>query len=166
MIRSIIVARASNGVIGRDNDLIWHLPHDLKFFKSTTSGHYVLMGRKSYESLGKPLPNRLNVVITRNPDYKVEGALVVHSLEEALTLAGKQGQQEAFILGGGEIYKQALEQKLVDKIYLTEIHEDFEGDTYFPELDSNQWQEIQREEFKADEDNPHDHAFVVYQPVN
>lgn len=160
MIRSIIVARADNRVIGKDNQLIWHMPHDLKFFKTTTSGHYVLMGRKSFESLGKPLPNRLNIIITRNQDYSAEGALVVHSLQEALQLAEDQKQQEVFILGGGEIYKQALEKGLVDRIYLTEIKDSFEGDTYFPELDKNQWKETHREEYQADHQNPHDYAFV------
>lgn len=161
MRRSIIVARADNGVIGKDNELIWHMPHDLKFFKETTSGHYVLMGRKSFESVGKPLPNRLNIIITRNPDYAAEGALVVHSLKDALVLAEQQKQQEVFILGGGEIYRQALEQQLVDRIYLTEINGSFEGDTYFPELDESQWQETHREEYQADHKNPHDYAFVT-----
>lgn len=161
MIRSIIVARADNRVIGKDNQLIWHMPHDLKFFKTTTSGHYVLMGRKSFESLGKPLPNRLNIIVTRNQDYAAEGALVVHSLQEALQLAEDQKQQEVFILGGGEIYKQALDKGWVDRIYLTEIKDSFEGDTYFPELDKNQWNETHREEYQADHQNPHDYAFVT-----
>jgi dihydrofolate reductase len=161
MIRSIIVARANNRVIGKDNGLIWHMPHDLKHFKNTTSGHYVLMGRKSFESLGKPLPNRLNVIITRNKEYAAEGALVVHGLKEALQLAAEQKQQEVFILGGGEIYKQALDAGQVDRIYLTEIQDRFEGDTYFPELDMSQWQEVSRESFKADHQNPHDYAFVL-----
>lgn len=161
MIRSFIVACAENRAIGKDNQLIWHMPNDLKFFKTTTSGHYVLMGRKSYESMGKPLPNRLNVVITRNKDYAIEGALVVHSLEEALKLAADQQQQEVFILGGGEIYRQALEKKLVDRIYLTEIKESFEADTFFPELDESEWEETHREEYQADHLNPHDYAFVT-----
>lgn len=161
MIRSIIVARADNGVIGKDNQLIWHMPHDLKFFKTTTSGHYVVMGRKSFESMGKPLPNRLNIIITRNEEYAAEGALVVHSLEEGLKLAKEQKQKEVFILGGGEIYRQALEKKLVDRIYLTEIKESFEGDTYFPAINEQDWKEVNREEFQADHQNPHDYAFVT-----
>lgn len=164
MIRSIIVARASNGAIGKDNDLLWHMPHDLKHFKTTTSGHYVLMGRKSFESLGKPLPNRLNVIITRNKNYKAEGALVVHSLEEALELAKNQQQEEVFILGGGEIYKQSLERDLVDRIYLTEVKQDFEADTFFPKLDDSKWRELSREEYQADHQNPHDYAFVTLEP--
>ncbi|MBW3546179.1 MAG: dihydrofolate reductase [Bacteroidetes bacterium] len=161
MIRSIIVARANNGVIGKDNGLIWHMPRDLRFFKETTTGHYVLMGRKSYEAVGKPLPNRLNIIITRNSDYAAENCLVLHSLQEALELASQQKQQEVFILGGGEIYRQALDKGWVDRIYLTEIKESFEGDTYFPELDMSQWQESMREEHQADEQNPHDFAFVI-----
>ncbi|WP_224996535.1 dihydrofolate reductase [Cesiribacter sp. SM1] len=161
MIRSIIVARADNGVIGKDNGLIWHMPHDLKFFKETTTGHYVLMGRKSYESVNKPLPNRLNIIITRQQDYFKENCLVLHSLEEALQLAEAQKQQEVFILGGGEIYRQALDKGYVDRIYLTEIKDTFEGDTYFPELDMSQWQETRREEYQADHQNPHDYAFVT-----
>lgn len=160
MIRTIIVARADNRVIGRDNQLIWKMPHDLKFFKEKTSGHFVIMGRKSYESLGKPLPNRLNIVITRNTSYAVEGAIVVHSLQEALKLAETQKQQEVFILGGGEIYKQAFEKELVDKMYITEIKDSFDGDTYFPEYNKDEWQETNREEFQADHLNPHDYAFV------
>ncbi|AHM59578.1 dihydrofolate reductase region [Flammeovirgaceae bacterium 311] len=161
MIRSIIVARADNGVIGKDNGLIWHMPHDLKFFKDTTSGHYVIMGRKSYEAINKPLPNRLNIIVTRQQDYFKENCLVLHSLEKALQLAENQQQQEAFILGGGEIYRQALDNGWVDRIYLTEIKDSFEGDTYFPELDMSQWEETKREEYQADHQNPHAYAFVT-----
>lgn len=161
MIRSIIVARADNNVIGKDNGLIWHMPHDLRFFKETTSGHYVIMGRKSYEAINKPLPNRLNIIITRNQNYYIENCLVLHSLQEALELGQQQKQTEVFILGGGEIYRQALDQGVVDRIYLTEIKESFKGDTYFPTLDMSEWQETHREEFKADHQNPHDYAFVT-----
>lgn len=155
-----MVAKAANNIIGKDNDLVWHLPADLKHFKSTTSGHYVIMGRKTYESMGKPLPNRLNIIITRNRDYHVEGAVVLHRLEEALDFARLQGQQLVFILGGGEIYRQAL--PLVDEMYITEIHESFEGDTTFPETDPDQWQVADRQDFKADADNPHAYSFVWY----
>ena len=161
MIRTIIVARAENNVIGKDNQLIWRMPNDLKFFKEKTSGHYVLMGRKSYESMGKPLPNRLNIVITRNKEYAIEGAMVVHSLQEALDFSEQQKQKEVYILGGGEIYKQAFEKQVVDKIYLTEIKDTFEGDTYFPEFNKNEWKEVAREEYQADHLNPHDYAFVT-----
>jgi dihydrofolate reductase len=161
MIKSIIVAKAKNNVIGKDNSLIWHMPHDLKHFKTTTSGHYVLMGRKSFESLGKPLPNRLNVIITRNRQYSAEACIVEHSLADALQLAKDQKQEEVFILGGGEIYKQALEEGLVDKIYLTEIHHEFEGDTYFPELKENTWNEVERTDYEADDENPYPYSFVT-----
>ena len=161
MIRTFIVAMAENRVIGKDNQLIWRMPNDLKFFKEKTTGHYVIMGRKSYESMGKPLPNRLNIIITRNQDYAIEGAMVVHGLQEALDLAEQQKQKEVFILGGGEIYKQAFEKKLVDKIYLTEIKDTFEGDTFFPEFNEAEWQETEREEYQADHLNPHDYAFVT-----
>ena len=161
MIRSIIVARADNGVIGKDNGLIWHMPHDLKFFKETTTGHYVIMGRKSFEAVGKPLPNRLNIIVTRQQDYYAENCLVLHSLQEALELGAQQRQKEVFILGGGEIYRQALDQDWVDRIYLTEIKSNFEGDTYFPEIDAAQWNETHREEYQADHQNQHDYAFVT-----
>lgn len=163
MIRTIIVARADNGVIGKDNGLVWKMPNDLKFFKEKTSGHYVIMGRKSFESMGKPLPNRLNIIITRNKEYAVEGAMVVHSLQEALDFGSQQKQKEVFILGGGEIYKQAFEKELVDKMYLTEIKDTFEGDTYFPEFKQENWEELEREEYQADHLNPHDYAFVTLQ---
>jgi dihydrofolate reductase len=161
MIRSIIVAKSENNVIGKDNDLVWKMPADLKHFRSTTTGHFIVMGRKTLEATEKPLPGRTSIVITRQEDFRAEGCLVVHSLEEAYELGRKYGQEEVFILGGGEIYKQAMES--ADKIYLTEIKETFEGDTYFPEVDPEVWKETSRVEHKADEKNPHDYAFVEYE---
>ncbi|MDQ3393060.1 MAG: dihydrofolate reductase [Bacteroidota bacterium] len=158
MQKSIIVAKAENNVIGKDNDLIWHMPNDMKHFRSTTMGHYIIMGRKTFEATKKPLPGRTSIVITRNKDYKAEGCIVVNNILEAFKLGEENKQEEVFILGGGEIYKQAMD--LADKIYLTEIKEEFEGDTYFPEIDSNKWKEIKREEFQSDEKNPHPYAFV------
>lgn len=158
MIKSIIVAKAENNIIGKDNGLIWHMPQDLKHFRSTTMGHYIIMGRKTFEATQKPLPGRTSIVITRNKEYKAEGCLIVNNIEEAFRLGMENKQEEVFILGGGEIYKQAMD--LADKIYLTEIKQTFEGDTYFPEIDDRKWQEIKREEFKADDKNPHDYAFV------
>jgi len=117
---SLIVAVANNGVIGKDNDLIWHLPNDMKFFKQTTTAHHVIMGRKNFESIPerfRPLPNRTNVIITRNSDYKAEGCVVVNSVEQALEVAKQNGDTQPFIIGGGQIYKLALENNLVDKIY-------------------------------------------------
>ena len=140
---SLIVAVAKNGVIGKNDNLIWHLPNDMRFFKETTMGHHVIMGRKNFESIPhkfRPLPNRTNVVITKQTDYKAKGCIVVNSVEDALVIAKKNGDKEPFIIGGGQIYKLALEKNLVDKIYLTRIHHSFEGDTFFPELNEN-WKE-------------------------
>lgn len=161
MIISQIVAVAENKVIGKDNDLIWRLPADLRYFKETTSGHHILMGRKNYESIGRPLPNRTSVIITRNKDYQAEGCIVVNSIEEALKVAKANGETEAFIIGGGEIYKSSLQQ--TDKIYYTEIHETFDGDTFYPELDKTTWKETAREKHLKDEKNPYDYSFVVYE---
>ena len=160
---SLIVAVSENGVIGKDNDLIWHLPKDMKFFKETTMGHHVIMGRKNFESIPhkfKPLPNRTNIVITRQSDYKAEGSIVVNSVEDALEIAKVNGDLEPFIIGGGQIYKIALEKNLVDRIYLTRIHYSFDGDTFFPELNSD-WKEINREDCFKDERNKYDYSFIV-----
>ena len=140
MIISIIAAVSDNNVIGKNNKLPWHLPEDLKRFKEVTSGHTVIMGRKTYESIGRPLPNRVNIVITRNKDFKPKGVKVVHSIEEALSLASEAGETETFIIGGAEIYKQAL--PLANKIYLTRINKNYKGDAYFPEL-GKEWKETE-----------------------
>ncbi len=161
MIKIIMAAKASNNIIGKNNDLVWHLPADLKFFKQTTKGHTLIMGRKTFESLANPLPNRHSWVITRNKDYQKEGIEVFHSLESALQAGEKQGLETIFILGGGEIYKQSMD--LADKMIITEVHHEFEGDTYFPEIDPTIWQEVDREEHKADEKNKYDFAFVQYE---
>ncbi len=158
-----MVARADNRVIGKDKDLVWHLPADLKYFKKMTTGHHVIMGRKTFESFGNPLPNRKHVVITRNKDYDAGNHYVVGSLEEAFDVCEKAGQKHVFVLGGGEIYKLALNK--VDRIYLTEVHDNYEGDTYFPEIDPGQWKELSRVDFKADEKNKVDYSFVVLEPV-
>lgn len=160
---SLIVAVSENGVIGKDNDLIWHLPKDMKFFKETTQGHHVIMGRKNFESIPhkfRPLPNRTNVIITRQSDYKAEGCLVVNSVEESIEIAKQNEDTEPFIIGGGQIYKIALEQNLVDRIYLTRIHHDFEGDTFFPELNSD-WEEVKRVDCYEDEKNKYEYSFIV-----
>ena len=154
---SIIVAVSENNVIGKDNDLIWHLPRDLKHFKDTTTGHYIIMGRKTFESNGRPLPNRTNVIITRDKNYTAEGCIVVHSLEEAIKRA--ENDSEPFIIGGGKIYEQAL--PLVDRIYLTQIHHSFEGDTYFPELDMNEWVVTDKRDFEPDEKNRYPFSILV-----
>jgi dihydrofolate reductase len=161
---SMIVATAQNRVIGRDNALPWYLPNDLKYFKQTTLGKPVIMGRKTYESIGKPLPGRTNIVITRQTDYLPEGVKVVHSVAEARDLAESvcliDGQEEAMIMGGAEIYTLALPD--ADRLYLTEVHADVDGDAYFPEYDKTEWQEISREDFNAEGPNPYNYSFVVY----
>jgi dihydrofolate reductase len=151
----IIVAMSNNRVIGNNNELIWRLSSDLKRFKELTTGHPVVMGRKTYESIGKPLPNRRNIIITRNLEYEVNGCEVVSSLEEALLLTNN----DCFIIGGGEIYKQSLE--VADKIYLTLVHKDFEGDTTFPEL-GKEWATIDTKDFDADEKNEYNYSFIEY----
>lgn len=152
----IIVAMSKNRVIGNNNQLIWKLSSDLKRFKELTTGNPVVMGRKTFESIGKPLPNRRNIIITRNNDYIVEGCEIVSSLEEALLLTNNN----CFIIGGGEIYKQALD--ITDKIYLTLVHKDFEGDTIFPEL-SKEWAKISRKDFEADDKNQYKYSFIEYE---
>lgn len=152
----IIVAKSRNGVIGDSNKLIWRLPADLANFKKITTGHSIVMGRKTFESIGKPLPGRRNIIITRNPDYEVKDCEVVNSLEEALLLTGN----DCFIIGGGEIYKQSLD--IASKIYLTLVDEDFTGDTIFPELDDN-WFKSSEENFSSDEKNPYNYSFITYE---
>ena len=146
---SIIVAVAENNVIGKDNDLIWKLPRDMRHFKETTTGHYIIMGRKTFESNGRPLPNRTNVIITRDKTYKAEGCIIAHSLEDAIKEA--KNDSEAFIIGGGVIYELAM--PLIDRIYLTKIHHLFEGDTFFPELNMNEWLITEERFFEPDEKN-------------
>jgi dihydrofolate reductase len=161
MIKIIMAAKASNNIIGKNNNLVWHLPADLKFFKQTTKGHTLIMGRKTFESLANPLPNRQSWVITRNKEYQKEGITVFHSLESALQAGEKQGLETIFILGGGEIYKQSM--GLADKMIITEVHHEFEGDTYFPEIDPKVWREVAREEHESDEKNKYNFAFVEYE---
>lgn len=161
MIKIIMAAKALNNVIGKDNDLIWHLPADLKFFKKTTLGHTLIMGRKTFESLGNPLPQRESWIITRNKNYIASGVTTFNSLDSALERAEKKGLESVFILGGGEIYSQSI--NIADKLIITEVHEEFDGDTYFPEIDMNVWEETQREEHKADEKNKFNFAFVQYE---
>ncbi|KAA9349935.1 MULTISPECIES: dihydrofolate reductase [Larkinella] len=161
MLISLIAAVAENGVIGQDNDLVWRLPDDFRYFKQTTSHHPILMGRKTFESLGKPLLNRLNVVITRNPDYRPDGVVVVDSLEKAMDEARKTGIDEAFVIGGAEIYRQAIDS--ADRLYLTEVKASFEGDATFPDFDKSHWQEISRRHHATDERHAVAFDFVVWE---
>jgi len=156
---SIIVALAQNRVIGKDNKMLWYLPTDFKLFRELTTNHHILMGRKTYESIGKPLPNRVNVIVTRDQKYDVEGCLVEHSLEEALALCKSNNEIETFIIGGGEIYKQALD--LTDRIYLTEVKATIEGDVFFPEIDHTKFKETSRASHEADEKNEYAFDFVT-----
>jgi len=150
---SLIVAVADNQIIGKDNDLIWHLPDDLRHFKSKTKGHTIIMGRKTFESIGsRPLPHRENIVISRNTQPPVDGVIFVKSIDEALE---KSTDQEPFIVGGAEIYRRSMER--VDVMEITRVHADFEGDTSFPTFDESQWDLIHKELHEADE--KHDHAF-------
>src|SRR6056297_1078007 len=154
---SLIVAAAENSAIGKDNDLMWHLPDDLKHFKRTTKGHHVIMGRKTFESQGKkPLPGRTNIVITRKKDYSAPKCIVVSSLEKALDAVKKD--EEPFIIGGSEIYKKALSK--VDRIYLTRVHATFDADTFFSEPNFKQWEIVSEEFHPADE--KHQYSFSVY----
>ena len=164
---SIIVATAENRVIGKDNTLIWHLPADMAYFKAKTSGHCVITGRKNYESIPekfRPLPNRTNIVVTRQENYSAPGAIVVNSLENALSEAQKTGDKEIFIIGGAEIYSQSL--RYADKIYLTRIHANFDGDAFFPELPKEDWKLTESVQGLVDEKNKYAHDFVVLEKIN
>jgi dihydrofolate reductase len=160
---SMIVAMAENLVIGRENKLPWYLPNDLKYFKQVTMGKPILMGRKTYESIGRPLPGRTNIVMTRSQDWSADGVKVVHSVDEALALATAiaeiDGQEELMVIGGDQIYRAALPKS--DRLYLTEVHETVDGDAYFPSIDRSQWTELSRERFAAEGPNPYDYSFVV-----
>jgi dihydrofolate reductase len=155
---TIIAAIADNNALGKDNQLIWHLPADLKRFKKVTLGHHIIMGRKTFESLGKPLPKRTTIIITRNKNYKQAGCIVVNSLSEAVEAA--KADPNPYILGGAEIYKQAM--KIADKLDITFVHHTFEADAFFPEIDVNEWEEISREDFEANELNAYNYSFVTF----
>ena len=156
---SIIVAAAENGVIGKDNQLLWKLSSDLKRFKNITTDHYILLGRKTFESIGKPLPNRTHIIITRQKDYEVpEGCLVASSLQKAIALCPEN--EEVFIIGGGEIYKQSIE--IADKIDLTRVHTTIEADTFFPKIDTDKWELVFEEFHSKDEKHDYDFTFLTY----
>jgi dihydrofolate reductase len=159
---SIIAAMAENRVIGINNTLPWRLPADLRHFRQLTTGHHVIMGRRNYESIGRPLPDRTNIVVTRNPSYQAPGCQVKHSLVDALQ--NTQNDPEVFIIGGAEIYRQAIGD--ADRIYLTLVHAEISGDTFFPELDARKWHEISRTRHEADEKNPYAYSFVTYDRKN
>ncbi|MDA3779394.1 MAG: dihydrofolate reductase [Bacteroidales bacterium] len=158
---SIIVAVAENNVIGKNNKLLWHIPRDMKHFKETTMGHHIISGRKTFESFGKPLPKRTNIIVTRNNNYTQEGCIIVNSLEDALDYA--KNDTEIFIIGGGEIYKQAL--NFADRIYLTKVHHSFDGDTFFPEINPNNWKETDRKKIDSDEKNKYPISIITLNKI-
>ena len=158
---SLIVAVSENGVIGRDGGLPWRLSADLKHFKSTTMGHHLIIGRRTWDEVGKPLPGRTMVVVTRSRRFEPENVRVAHSLKEALDIA--RNDDEPFIGGGAHIYRMALENDLVDRIYLTRVHAEVEGDTYFPKIDLDEWDLVSEERHEADEKNEHPYSFLVYE---
>lgn len=158
---SIIVAIAENGVIGDKNALLWNIKEDMRRFRTTTTGHPVIMGRKTFESIGRPLPKRTNVVITRG-DTTFEGCEVAHSLEEAIAMF--PAEEEIFIIGGAQIYAQAL--PLADRLYLTIVHSDYEGDTSFPEINYSEWRELSRQEFERGEEYDSPFSFIDLERAN
>ena len=159
MIVSIIVAFDQNKLIGNKNQLPWHLSADLKHFKAVTMGHPIIMGRKTFESIGRPLPGRENIVITRNKEYQKSGITIVNGLEEALE--GLRSEEEVFIIGGAEIFKYA--DTIATKLYTTIIHEEFEGDTWFPEINEAEWTLISKVDFEVDEKNKWPYSFIDYE---
>ncbi len=161
MIISCIVAVDKHLAIGKDNDIPWYLPADLKYFKKTTLNHHIIMGRNCFESIGKPLPKRTNVVLSRNPFYIISNCLVAHSIEEALSIAHENGEEEAFIIGGGKIYEQS--QHLWDKLYLTEVDLEVQNaDVFFPTINMDQWSLTSEEKHLKDEKNEFNYTFKVF----
>jgi|TARA_B110000211_G_scaffold195625_1_gene224304 dihydrofolate reductase len=157
---SLIWAMDQNRLIGNNNSLPWYLPADLAFFKRTTMSKPMIMGRKTFDSIGRPLPGRQNIVITRDSTFSAEGCDIANSIEEAMSLVSEE-KQEAMLIGGASLYLQMLAQ--ADTLYLTQIHHTFSGDTWFPEMDMSQWSEVYREDFEADEKNLHAYSFMQYQ---
>ena len=169
MIRlAVMAAVADNGVIGNDNALPWHLPEDLRYFKSVTMRKPIIMGRKTFESIGRPLPGRTNIVITRNKAMQCEGVEVVHSLDEALELALgialSDDADEVVVIGGEQIYRVAI--PVADRLYLTEVHANVDGDAVLPDIDWSRWHEVSRADYAAQPPNPYDYSFVCYESAN
>jgi len=161
---SFIAAVARNGIIGRNNDLPWKLPDDMKFFMQTTRGHHVIMGRRNYDSLHekyKPLPDRVNIVVTRQKEFHAPGCIVVHNIRDGIDHAARAGESELFVIGGAEIYKLAF--PWATRLYLTEIHADVDGDTFFPEFDKREWKEVSRQPHAADEKHRYPFDIVIYE---
>ena len=159
---SLIVATGEDLEIGKNNDLLWHLPKDMRFFTQTTTGHHVIMGRRNWDSIPlkyRPLSNRQNIVVSRKKDLTLEGAQLVNSIQEGIEVARKNGETEAFIIGGGQIYRTALAEGLIDMMYITTVHANFDADTFFPSIELEKWQELSKEYYEADEKNSY--AFTI-----
>jgi len=161
MIISQIVAASLNNVIGKNNALPWKMPTDMAYFKNTTWGHHIITGRKNYEAEGKALPGRVNIILTRNPEYKIPDGIVLQRFDDAISIAAQVDEEELFVVGGAEIYKLAM--PFTDRIYLTRIHAVIDGDTFYPEPDWSEWNEISKESHPKDEQNPFDFDFIVYE---
>ena len=160
---SLVVAASDNNAIGKNNQLLWNLPNDLKFFKNTTWGFPVIMGRKSFESVKKPLPGRTNIVVTSNKDWKYETVIRVDNLEDGIQKAAETNSKQVFIIGGGEIYKQSMD--IADVIYLTRVHAQLEGDTFFPVIDESKWQLTSNQHFEADEKHAYSYSFQIWKKI-
>jgi dihydrofolate reductase len=160
---SAILAMSENRVIGHENQLPWYLPADLKYFKTITTGHPILMGRKTYDSIGRPLPNRTNIVLTRNKAFKAPGCIVVTSMQEAIQEAGLINSKDIFIIGGADVYKQCM--SYISQIYLTTVHEQFEGDVFFPELNMSEWKEMKSLTHAPDSENVYAYTFSLLERV-
>jgi dihydrofolate reductase len=160
MMISLIVAMDNHRVIGKDNKLPWHLPADLAYFKNVTMGHAIVMGRKTFESIGRPLPGRENIIVTRNRSFQPEGCTVIHSIEDIKQIAAERND-EVFVIGGAELFAVTL--PLADRLYITKIEASFPGDTFFPTFNEEDWQLISSEKGTKDEKNPYDYFFLVYE---
>lgn len=156
---SFIVAMDKNHIIGKDNQLPWHLPADLAFFKRVTMSHPIIMGRKTHESIGRALPGRENIILTRDPSYTADGCFIIHSVDEIKAIEQTKNE-ELFVIGGAEIFKETF--KIADRLYITLIDEEFEGDTYFPDFDHKDWTVVSKEKGLKDEKNPYNYYFVIY----
>lgn len=159
---SLIVAIGNNRMIGSDNDMPWHIPKDLQYFKEVTNGHTIIMGRKTFESIGRPLPNRRNIVLTRQ-ELNIDGVEVIHELNDIFKIVEKHPNDEIFIGGGGNLYEQTISH--ADRLYITHIDEDFEGDTLFPEFSKSEWKQVSKTKGEKDDKNPYDYYFTVYDRI-
>jgi len=161
MLLSLIVAASENNVIGKNNQLPWHLPADMKFFKNTTWGMPVIMGRKTFESMRKPLPGRINIILTKQKNWKAEGAIVVHDWDDALLVAKDADCKEVFVIGGGEIFKETI--KKADRLYMTRVHTMLDGDVFFPDIDEKKWKLVSKKDGKADEKQKFNYSFELWE---